>query len=188
MGTSTREDGGVAIHVAFLRAINLGATRKFSPAQITAACESVGCTEVATHINTGNVRFTTSLRSRAKIESMLEGAFESDRGFAVPTIVLTRAEITQIVADAVDLGADLDAGTKHYVSVLKDEPSAEDASWLEGESSSGERAFVRGRAVHLLQAQGYQGSRLTNAVVEKRLGVATNRNVTVMRAIDKKWC
>lgn len=177
----------MATFVGFLRAINLGATRKFAPAQIIAACESVGCNDVATHINTGNVRFTTSLRSRPKIESMLEQAFAADRGFEVATVVLTPAEITQIVADADELGADVDALTRHYVSVLKDEPSAAAGRRLEGESSSSEQAYVRGRAVHLLLATGYQSSKLATSV-EKRLGVATNRNLTVLRAIAKKWC
>lgn len=70
-------------YVAFLRAINLGSHHQFSPTHITAACEGAGCTDVATHINTGNVRLSTSLRSRPKIEAMLEQAFLADRGFAV---------------------------------------------------------------------------------------------------------
>jgi RecA/RadA recombinase len=31
-------------------------------------------------------------------------------------------------------------------------------------------------------------ARLTNAQVEKLLGVATNRNLTVIRALVEKWC
>jgi hypothetical protein len=47
---------------------------------------------------------------------------------------------------------------------------------------------VRGRAVHLLIDGDYHSATLTNAEVEKALGVATNRNVTVIRAIASKWC
>ncbi len=90
-------------YVAFLRAINLGATRKFPKADIIAATEAAGGTDVATHINTGNVLLTTSLRSRAKVEAALEAAYEADRGFAVPTIVFTPAELRQIAADADEL-------------------------------------------------------------------------------------
>lgn len=175
-------------YVAFLRAINLGATRKFSAAQITTDCQRVGCTEVTTHLNTGNVRLSTTLRSPAKIEALLERAFRDDRGFEVPTMVLSPAEIAQIVTDADEIGANHDQDIHHYVSVLKSVPSAEAASRLQAMSTDDERAHVRGRVAHLLLTSGYQKSRLTNTMVEKVLGVATNRNLTVMRAIVKKWC
>ena len=70
----------MATYIGFLRAINLGATRKFPKASIIKAVEDAGFTEVATHINTGNVRFDTTLRSRAKIEAALEKAFEAEAG------------------------------------------------------------------------------------------------------------
>ncbi len=86
-------------YAAFLRAINLGAVRKFPKDAIKAAVESAGMTDVETYINTGNVRFTTSMRSRAKIETALEKAFRADRDFEVPTFVFTPAEL---VADRGD--------------------------------------------------------------------------------------
>ncbi|HEY9564422.1 MAG TPA: DUF1697 domain-containing protein, partial [Nocardioides sp.] len=46
-------------YVAFLRAINLGAKRKFPKDDPRSAVESAGFTDVETHINTGNVRLST---------------------------------------------------------------------------------------------------------------------------------
>ena len=112
----------MATYVGFLRAINLGANRKFAKGDIVAATEAAGFTDVATHINTGNVRFTTSLRSRAKIEDALEKAYVERPGFEVPTIVFTQAEICEIVDDAEKVAGD--HGGTHYVSLLKEKPSA----------------------------------------------------------------
>lgn len=175
-------------YVAFLRAINLGATRKFPKADIVAATESVGATGVATHINTGNVLLTTSLRSRAKVEATLERVYQADRGFAVPTIVFTPAELRQVAADAAEIDADRAGGGRHYVSLLKEQPTAASTSAIEAAGRDGELAVVRGRAVHLLLGEEYHTAALTNADVEKVLGVATNRNVTVIRALVAKWC
>lgn len=175
-------------YVAFLRAINLGATRKFPKADIVAVTEAAGMEEVATHINTGNVLLRTSLRSRAKVEAALEAAYEADRGFAVPAIVLTPAEVRQVVADAEEVGRDRAEGGRHYVSLLKQEPDPTAIAVIEGASKDGERAVVRGRAVHLLLGEEYHTATLTNATVEKAFGVATNRNLTVIRAIAAKWC
>ena len=171
-------------YVAFLRAINLGAKRKFPKADIVAATEAAGGTDVATHINTGNVLLSTKLRSRAKVEAALERAYEADRGFAVPTIVFTPAEIRQIAADA----DEMEHTGRHYVSLLKEKPTAAATEVIELAGSDGERAVVRGRVVHLLLGGDYHSAGLTNAQVEKAMGVATNRNITVIRALADKWC
>lgn len=176
----------MATYLGFLRAINLGANRRFPKADIVAATEAAGFSDVATHINTGNVRFDTSMRSRARIEAALEAAYLADRGFEVPTVVLTPAELRGIVADAEEVAAGR-PGT-HYVSLLKEEPDPDLAAQVEALSTDDGLARVRGRAVHLLVADPYHQSRLTNATVEKRLGVATNRNLTVLRAVVDKWC
>jgi hypothetical protein len=47
---------------------------------------------------------------------------------------------------------------------------------------------VSGRAVHILITDPYHNAKLTNATIEKELGLATNRNLKVIRAIADKWC
>ncbi|GAA1132733.1 DUF1697 domain-containing protein [Nocardioides aquiterrae] len=176
----------MATYVGFLRAINLGATRKFPKDAIAAAVEAVGFSGVETYINTGNVRFETPLRSRARIEAALEDAFLADRGFEVPTIVFTPAELREIAADA-EKFADGHEG-RHYVSLLKKTPTEAQIAAIHERSSAEEVARVGGRAVHLLLGSNYHEAKLTNAVVERLLGVATNRNLTVIRALAEKWC
>jgi|1186.fasta_scaffold510630_1 uncharacterized protein (DUF1697 family) len=177
-------DALVATYIGFLRAINLGPTRKFAKASIVKAVEGAGFTDVATYINTGNVRFDTSLRSRAKIEAALEEAFEAEAGFAVPTVVFTRKELREIAEHASSFGH----GGRHYVSLLKESPTAADVKRLEDSITGDEVAKVGGRAVHLMIGGDYHEARLTNAAVEKYLGVATNRNLTVISALAEKWC
>lgn len=174
----------MATYIAFLRAINLGATRKFSKDAIVRATAAAGFTDVATHINTGNVRFTTSLRSRAKIEDALERAYLAEAGFDVPTIAFTTAELTAIAAHAAALGP----SERHYISLLKTEPSPEVARELEEASPDGVLVRVDGRAMHLLYSGDFAPiSRLTTRAA-KLLGVATDRNLTVIRALVEKWC
>lgn len=170
-------------YIGFLRAINLGANRKFPKDAIKAAVEAAGCADVETYINTGNVRFSTTLRSRARIESALEAAFLADRGFDVPTIVFTQAELREIAENAAAFGH----GGRHYVSLLKQEPSADAVAALEALSTAEEVAKVSGRAVHLLLGENYHEAKLTNATVERVLGVATNRNLTVIEALATRW-
>ncbi|MEZ5093715.1 DUF1697 domain-containing protein [Nocardioides sp.] len=175
-------------YVAFLRAINLGATRKFPKDAIKAAAEAAGCTDVETYINTGNLRVTTGRRSHRTVEQALEGAFLADRGFEVPTIAFTPAELRGIVADADEFEADV-RGARQYVSLLKEAPAKAAADRLGSHAAEGEHVRVRGRAVHMiLEQESYQQATLTNDLVERRAGVATNRNIRVLRELAARWC
>ena len=171
--------------IGLLRAVNLGGTRTFSPRDIVACVSALGGTDVATHINTGNVRFSTTTRSRPRITKMLEEGFRADRDFEVPVALLTLQELRAIAADIAELGAGHDGN--HYVSILRDDPTPEAVAALEAAGRDGERAIVRGRAVHLLLGENYQRARLTNTAVERHAGVATNRNARVMTAMAAKW-
>ncbi|MGI8522482.1 MAG: DUF1697 domain-containing protein [Nocardioides sp.] len=175
----------MATYIAFLRAINLGATRKFPKAAILEACEDAGCTDVETYLNTGNVRVTTSLRGRARVEQALEQAFRAEAGFDVPTVVFTPKELSAIAAHAERLSADHSG--LHYVSLLKKSPTKAQVAKLDGAGKEGERAVAEKRGVHLLLGKDYHTARLTNAVVEKHLGPATNRNLTVIRTLADRW-
>jgi uncharacterized protein (DUF1697 family) len=181
------QDGRVPTYLAFLRAVNVG-KRQYPMAELRAALEAAGYADVATHIQTGNVRLASPLRSRAKLEKALEEVFEQDRGFEVATVVMTPAELAQVARDADEIAAEHDAGHGHYVSLLKHEPTAAGTAQLEGHDHPDETVVVRGRAVHLLYAKPYHEARMSNVAVEKALGVATNRNAKVVRALAAKWC
>lgn len=173
-------------YVAFLRAINLGATRKFPKGDIVAATAAAGFGDVATHINTGNVRLTTSMRSRARIEDALERAYAADRGFEVPTIVYGQAELREVHEHAAAATHD---GSR-YVALLRDEPTEEGIARLRERLQPGERVEVGGRALHLyVGADGVHGTKLTNPLVERCLGAtSTWRAPTVIEALVTRWC
>ena len=169
--------------IAFLRAINLGATRKFPKDAIIAATEAAGGRDVKTYINTGNVLLTHDSDDRATVEAALEKAYREDRGFEVPTICVTPAELREIA----DAAAAFAHTGRHYVSLLKDEPLPASIETLEALAAAGESLKVVGRGVHLMLGENYHTARLTNSVVEKHLGVATNRNLNVIAKLAELW-
>lgn len=175
-------------YVAFLRAINLGANRKFPKDDIRRVVEDIGFTDVETHINTGNVRFTTPMRSRAKIEKALEDAFAADRGFDVPSMVFTIDELAAIARDAVVLTAGRHGLERHYVYLLKEEPPADAVAEIEGRTTDAGEMVVRGRVAHALLGPGYQAGSVDPLGAAKLLGIATNRNVNVINALAERWC
>ncbi|MCB0907864.1 MAG: DUF1697 domain-containing protein [Nocardioidaceae bacterium] len=174
-------------YVAFLRAINLGPTRKFPKADIVAAVESTGATGVETYINTGNVRLTTTLRSRAKVEATLEAAFAADRGFEVPTIVFTPAELRGVVADVDELWAEHGEPLAHAVTLFKQPPPTDAVAAVES-LDLGDRAVVRGRAAHVMLLKNLHESKLLTSKQFAALGQGTARYATVLREVTDRWC
>lgn len=176
-------------YVAFLRAINLGPNRRFAKADIVAATEAAGGRDVLTHINTGNVRLTTTTRSRAEVEQALETAYADRAGFDVPTIVLTTAELRTVAEDARALGAARADLERHYVYLLKTEPDPALVAEVEARSDDANAIVVRGRAAHVLLGPGYRAGGVDPYATERSLRVvATNRNRNVVTTLAEKWC
>jgi uncharacterized protein (DUF1697 family) len=84
-------------YVALLRGINVGGNRAVSMKTLKAVFEEVGMTEVRTYINSGNVVFTTKLRSPERIAPLLEKAIEKQFGFPVDVLVVSEPELGAIV-------------------------------------------------------------------------------------------
>lgn len=178
----------MAVRLAFLRAVNLGAKRVFPKTDIQRVVASVGFEDVATHINTGNVRFETRMRSRDRIETLLEQAFAADRGFDVPTITFTAAEFADLAAETAQINAEHPGLARHYVYLLKEPLDAEQRAAVEATRAEHGQMLVRGRAAHALLAPGYQNGTVDPLGAAPLLGTATNRNLNVIQTLAAKWC
>jgi uncharacterized protein (DUF1697 family) len=177
-------------YVAFLRAINLGKNRKVPMADLRTCLTDAGCEDVETHIQTGNVRLRTSLRSAAKVEAQLEGLLADRFGFEIPSIVFTPAQLAQVYDDA--MSSTPPQGNAHgelrYVALFKqgEAPTGEQARAIAAWDEPGEAGLVIGRAVHIWIDKASQSARFFNAF-KKPLDPGTNRNLTVVSALAAKW-
>jgi uncharacterized protein (DUF1697 family) len=174
----------MATYVAFLRAINLGARRKVPMKDLVACLEEAGFSDVATHLATGNVRLRSRHRSTGAVEAAVEEALATRFGFDVPAIVLTQEELGTVVAESAAVVPEV---KRRYVTLLKSPPPADVVHALDDWSAPGEGAKVGLRAVHWWADHDMQVSKLSNAAVEKRLGVATTRTAAVVRTVWEKW-
>jgi uncharacterized protein (DUF1697 family) len=178
---------GMPTYVALLRALNVGG-RYYKMADLRRHLTDSGLEEVETYIQTGNVRFRSPLRSRAKVQQQVEAALRGGCGFDVPAIVLTPAELTRVYADALDLAAPLSGdGVRQYVTFLQDEPPAEAARAVDAWDFDGERAQVSGRAVHVWLSRSTHQSKISNARLERTLGVGTTRDLKVVKTLAERW-
>ncbi|MDZ5660268.1 DUF1697 domain-containing protein [Nocardioides sp. S-58] len=175
-------------YVAFLRAINLGRTRKFPKDAIRAATEAAGGSDVETYINTGNVRLTHPARSVAKVQAALEAAYADATGFEVPTVVFTTAELAALTARAEELHAEHDPAGQHYVTLYAAPPGAEAVEAAHALEHEGETVVVDGRAAYVLLDGDIHTSKVMASKQLTALGRGTARTVKVLRTVTEKWC
>jgi uncharacterized protein (DUF1697 family) len=177
----------VSTFIAFLRAVNLGRTRKVPMAEARGWLAEAGFADVETYIQTGNVRLTTPLRSRTKVERLVEEVLAAACGFDVPTMAFTPAELRAVHAHALTLPAPNGPEVRRYVTFLKEEPDLVAAAPVDGWVEEGEAAHVRGRAVHWWIDRPSQAARLSNARLEKLVGVGTTRDLKVVTTLAERW-
>jgi uncharacterized protein (DUF1697 family) len=97
-----RQDAGVPTHVALLRGINVGGSNKVAMADLRDVVASLGHTGVSTYIQSGNVLFTArggAGQDSAALAADLEQAIEQAFGLRLRVIVLSRAELAQVMDD-----------------------------------------------------------------------------------------
>lgn len=173
-------------YVAFLRAINLGPTRKLPMALVKEHLAAAGYTDVDTYLATGNVRVTTGTRSAAKVRADLERRFGEAGGFEVPTAVLTPAELaaTYEEAQALDVTA-----LRRYVAFLPDPAPDEARTALASWDVEGEGAHLGARHLHWWTDGGTTTARIFNPSTLKRLGLqlATTRDLKVVTTLAERW-
>lgn len=108
------------VYVALLRGVNVGGKNKVDMKQLKAAFEEAGMTSVRTYINSGNVIFSSSLRSRARLTKVLEEAIERAFGFRVEVLVRDLKSMRAVVKALPRTWVN-DATTKCDVMFLWDE-------------------------------------------------------------------
>jgi uncharacterized protein (DUF1697 family) len=75
------------IYIALLRGINVGGKNKVDMSDLRAVFEEAGMSSVTTYINSGNVVFSSRVRSRARLVTRLEREIAARFGFDVKVLV-----------------------------------------------------------------------------------------------------
>jgi uncharacterized protein (DUF1697 family) len=86
-------------NVALLRGINVGGRNRIAMAELRAVVTSRAHTDVATYIQSGNVVFTCPETDTTAIAAALEQAIAESLDVRPTVVVLSRDELSQVVAD-----------------------------------------------------------------------------------------
>lgn len=160
-------------HVSLLRGINVGGHNLISMARLRALYVTLGCKDVETYLQSGNVVFRHD-KDAAGVGRRVERAIKRELGLDVRVIDRTHDQLAAVVAGDVFPGAD---PSRRIVMFLSAPPNREIARELEHVRLGPDEAILVGEELHLHCPDGVGTSKLPGMLSEKRLGVAaTARN------------
>jgi len=160
--------------VLLLRAVNLGPRNKLRMADLRSVLEDLGFESVRTHLNSGNATFEAAGTAKQHAEDV-EAALEKELGLSVRAVVRRTSDVKAMLEGLPDL--------EGYVTVVVLFDRAPAKALRELETWQPE-TVVAGKGCLFVAYPEVPGSKLTNAVIEKRLGVAaTARTPATLRKL-----
>ena len=170
--------------IAFLRGINVGGHNKVPMAELRDLAGSIGLANPSTYIQSGNLVFE-SAHDHEEVRARLESALESHFGFEIPVVLRTRADLDRVAQSHPFLSLGL-TDSHLMVAFLGREPEAVAREALDTAEFEPDSFVLAGREVFLAYPNGSGRSKLSQSLLERRLGVTvTIRNRrTVLRLIE----
>jgi len=164
-------------HVALLRAVNLPSHNKVGMADLKKLLGDLGFEDVQSLLQSGNLVFGSEGRTGAQLETLLEAAAKARRGLDTDFFVRTAGEWRTVIANnPFPEEAERDPGHL-LVMFLKEEPDPKDVIALQEAITGREVVRAKGRHAYLVYPDGIGRSRLTNVLIERKLGTrGTGRN------------
>jgi uncharacterized protein (DUF1697 family) len=167
-------------YIALLRGINVGGNLKVEMKKLKIYFESIGCTNVSTYINSGNVFFESD-ETREHLRKKVEAGFENEFGFDIPLLIKTKQEIKKI-ADAIPQAWQNDAEQRTDVAYLFEEiDSKEIVDLLPIKKELVEIKYIKGAVFWNVKRADVMKSRLAKIISHTLYKSMTVRNVNTAR-------
>jgi uncharacterized protein (DUF1697 family) len=166
----------VTTYVALLRSVNVAGHGRLSMPDLQRSFQELGYDDVSTYIQTGNVIFRSTGSAMPKLGVAIAGQLAHDFGSAPAVILRSAADIIRIAGHSpyAKEGAD---PSRHHVTFLAAAPDKAHVDGFTTPPSGRDELTLDGREVYVHTPDGYARSKLTGALLERRLGVlSTTRN------------
>ena len=166
-------------YVGLLRGVNVGGKNKLPMAELRALVETLGCTDVTTYIQSGNVVFTSA---KAVAATTLEAAIKDEFGIGITVVLRTPAELAKVVK-----ANPFASGDQSFVHVgfMAGKPSKPVVAKLDAERFEPEEFAVRGAELYLYLPNGMGRTKLPDYLGRQLKIPTTVRNWnTVLKLLE----
>jgi uncharacterized protein (DUF1697 family) len=171
----------VPVFVALLRGVNVGKGKRVPMAEWRRLLEGLGCSRVATLLNSGNAVFRAPKAPPARVAAAVAGSIAAELKVDLPVIVKTAGELAAIVRENPLAAPEVDP-PRLLVAFTQDAAALAGLAPIADLAAPSER-FVLGRhAAYLHCPAGILQSRAGEALLGKAGRAATTRNwATVLK-------
>jgi len=169
-------------HIALLRAVNVAGHKAVAMADLRELLTQLGFSDARSLLQSGNLVFNAQKRPTADLERLLETEAATRLALTTDFFVRTGDEWKAIVANNPFRNEAKSDPSHLVVALLKKEC---DVQPLQAAISGREVVRADGRHLYIVYPDGIGRSRLTNALIEKKLGTrATARNWNTVLRLD----
>jgi uncharacterized protein (DUF1697 family) len=185
-GSSKDKEGFVNTYIALFRGINVGIKNRISMQELMGVFQSIGCENVQTYIQSGNVVFTSDEKVVEKIKARIKAGIIEKMGFD-PTILILSPKQLQ---DAVFHNPfPTNEGKALHFFFFESPVNKASAKSLQALRNPTEECKLGEKVLYLYAPDGIGRSRLASAVEKKLEVLVTGRNwntVSKLAAMTKK--
>jgi len=174
------------VYIALLRGINVGPHKRMKMEKLRASCEALGCQQVKTYIQSGNVVLQAAKLSASSLAKRIQERIVADFGFASDVILRTREEMQKIIQGNPFLKEGGIDSSKLHVVFLSEAPAPVAVKKLEALTLAPDRIRHSGREIYFYFPNGVSGSSLWKHNLDRMLSVAsTMRNWNTVNKLNE---
>ncbi|WP_405351519.1 DUF1697 domain-containing protein [Nonlabens sp. Asnod3-H03] len=163
-------------YVALLRGVNVGGKNKLPMALLRNALEKTPFYGVTTYIQSGNILFSSDLKS-AQCADIISELLKSEFDLAVPVMVKEQEEISKTLKASPFKTRTIENSKFMSFGFLNESPVQEKVNTTEEFSNDMETFKIIDDVIYFYCGVGFGKTKMTNAWFEKKLGVtSTMRN------------
>lgn len=163
--------------IALVRGINVGGRKQLAMSDLKKLLGAIGFSDARSLLQSGNLVFDSDGATGAGLERLLEVETEKRLGVSVDYVIRNPREWQAIISrNPSPAEAERDP-SQLIVMFLKKAPQAKDLELLQAVNKGPETIHADGRQLYIVYPDGIGRSKLTNTLIEKKLGTrGTARN------------
>jgi len=163
-------------HIALVRGINVGGHRQVGMTDLRNFLTQLGLGDPRTLLQSGNLVFTSNVRTGAELERFLETEAMERLSLEAEFFVRTPEEWKSVIRQN-PFRKEAEREPAHLVTLfLKTAADPRAVAALQGDIKGPETVKAKGKQAYIFFPNGQGRSKLTNAMIERHLGRATGRN------------
>jgi uncharacterized protein (DUF1697 family) len=167
----------MTIQIALLRGVNVGGHKAVAMPELRDLLTQLGFESPRSLLQSGNLVFRGDSRTDADLERLLEAEADKRLGLHADFLIRSAKEWREVVARN-PFRKEAERDPSHLVVMfLKSAANAKDVKAVQAAIVGSEIIRADGRHLYIVYPDGIGRSRLTNALLEKKLGIrGTARN------------